>query len=156
MIALLVTAVVIAVGYVLTPLNPNFLWLSSLGFVINWYGDSLDGTLARVRKKQRPIYGYYLDHTVDAIGHTRDHYAAAAGNLIAQLLGCIHTVSRSFPGAHHADQRRAVKVRQSSFIIENDRRVGNILQSCGIGRVLIGQNAQILPLAVPQDFLCIA
>ena len=61
-------AVVIAVGYVLTPLNPNFLWLSSLGFVINWYGDSLDGTLARVRKKQRPIYGYYLDHTVDAIG----------------------------------------------------------------------------------------
>ena len=60
-------AVVIAVGYILTPWNPNFLWLSSLGFVINWYGDSLDGTLARVRKKQRPIYGYYLDHTVDAI-----------------------------------------------------------------------------------------
>ena len=47
--------------------NINFLWLSSLGFIINWYGDSLDGTLARVRKKQRPIYGYYLDHTVDAI-----------------------------------------------------------------------------------------
>ncbi len=42
-------------------------WLSSLGFIINWYGDSLDGTLARVRKTQRPIYGYYLDHTVDAI-----------------------------------------------------------------------------------------
>lgn len=60
-------AVVIAVGYILTPWNPNFLWLSSLGFVINWYGDSLDGTLARVRKKQRPIYGYYLDHTIDAI-----------------------------------------------------------------------------------------
>lgn len=60
-------AVVIAVGYILTPLNPNFLWLSSLGFVINWYGDSLDGTLARVRRKQRPIYGYYIDHTIDAI-----------------------------------------------------------------------------------------
>ena len=42
-------------------------WLSSLGFIINWYGDSLDGTLARVRNTQRPIYGYYLDHTVDAI-----------------------------------------------------------------------------------------
>ena len=45
----------------------GFLWLSSLGFVINWYGDSLDGTLARVRKQQRPIYGYYLDHTMDAV-----------------------------------------------------------------------------------------
>ena len=60
-------AMVIAVGYVLSCWNYHFLWLSSLGFVINWYGDSLDGTLARVRRKQRPVYGYYLDHTVDAI-----------------------------------------------------------------------------------------
>ena len=60
-------AVVIAAGYILASRNINFLWLSSLGFIINWYGDSLDGTLARVRKTQRPIYGYYLDHTVDAI-----------------------------------------------------------------------------------------
>ena len=60
-------AVVIAAGYILASHNINFLWLSSLGFIINWYGDSLDGTLARVRNTQRPIYGYYLDHTVDAI-----------------------------------------------------------------------------------------
>lgn len=60
-------AIVTAVGYLLSIRNINFLWLSSLGFAINWYGDSLDGTLARVRKTQRPIYGYYLDHTVDAI-----------------------------------------------------------------------------------------
>lgn len=60
-------AVVIAVGYILSSCDMNWLWLSSLGFVINWYGDSLDGTLARVRNRQRPIYGYYLDHTVDAV-----------------------------------------------------------------------------------------
>ena len=60
-------AVVIAAGYILSAWNINFLWLSSLGFIINWYGDSLDGTLARVRKTQRPVYGYYLDQTIDAI-----------------------------------------------------------------------------------------
>lgn len=60
-------AVVIAVGYILSARNINFLWLSSLGFLINWYGDSLDGTLARVRNTQRPIYGYYIDHTMDSI-----------------------------------------------------------------------------------------
>lgn len=60
-------SVVIAAGYILSAWNINFLWLSSLGFVINWYGDSLDGTLARVRKTQRPVYGYYIDHTVDCI-----------------------------------------------------------------------------------------
>ena len=59
-------AIVIATGYILAARDISWLWLSSLGFVINWYGDSLDGTLARVRRQQRPIYGYYLDHTVDA------------------------------------------------------------------------------------------
>ena len=60
-------AIVIAAGYILSSCDAGWLWLSSLGFVINWYGDSLDGTLARVRNRQRPIYGYYIDHTVDAI-----------------------------------------------------------------------------------------
>lgn len=63
-------SVVIAAGYILSKYNVNFLWLASLGFVINWYGDSLDGTLARYRKQQRPIYGFYLDHTMDAINET--------------------------------------------------------------------------------------
>jgi phosphatidylglycerophosphate synthase len=60
-------AIVIAAGYMLSNLNINYIWLASLGFVINWYGDSLDGTLARTRNQQRPIYGFYIDHTVDAI-----------------------------------------------------------------------------------------
>lgn len=60
-------AVIVAVGYILAGYNINFLWLSSLGFIINWYGDSLDGTLARVRNRQRPVYGYYIDHTVDCL-----------------------------------------------------------------------------------------
>src|SRR5712692_885413 len=36
--------------------------------VANWFGDSLDGTLARVRNRQRPRYGFYIDHILDAIG----------------------------------------------------------------------------------------
>jgi archaetidylinositol phosphate synthase len=35
---------------------------------LNWFGDSLDGTLARVRNRQRPRYGYYVDHVLDAVG----------------------------------------------------------------------------------------
>jgi archaetidylinositol phosphate synthase len=53
-------------GYCLSNLSPGFLWLASLGFVINWFGDSLDGTLARYRKIERPKYGFFVDHTVDA------------------------------------------------------------------------------------------
>ena len=36
--------------------------------VLNWFGDSLDGTLARVRNRQRPRYGFYVDHVLDAVG----------------------------------------------------------------------------------------
>ena len=46
--------------------NP-WLWVASLGFVINWFGDSLDGTLARYRNMSRPNYGYYIDHAIDGI-----------------------------------------------------------------------------------------
>jgi phosphatidylglycerophosphate synthase len=59
-------AFVIMACYALSTLNKNFLWLASLGFVINWFGDSLDGTLARYRKTERPVYGFFVDHTVDA------------------------------------------------------------------------------------------
>jgi len=63
-------AMLIAAGYILTNIHYGFLWLASLGLVVNWYGDSLDGTLARFRNTQRPIYGYYLDHTVDCINES--------------------------------------------------------------------------------------
>jgi archaetidylinositol phosphate synthase len=57
---------VILSGYWLTGVDRNFLWLVNLGFVINWFGDSLDGTLARYRHIERPVYGFYIDHSVDA------------------------------------------------------------------------------------------
>lgn len=50
----------------------NRLWLlAAIAFlVVNWFGDSMDGTLARVRQKQRPRYGFYVDHILDSIGTT--------------------------------------------------------------------------------------
>jgi phosphatidylglycerophosphate synthase len=48
----------------------NRLWLigACLCLVLNWLGDSMDGTLARVRNQQRPRYGFYVDHMVDILG----------------------------------------------------------------------------------------
>ena len=60
-------AVGIAVAYALSNRDPVWLWAASGLLVVHWLGDSLDGTLARVRRIERPRYGYYLDHLVDAI-----------------------------------------------------------------------------------------
>lgn len=56
----------VTAGYLLSNQAVWWLWIANLGFVINWFGDSLDGTTARVRKIQRPRYGFYLDHLTDA------------------------------------------------------------------------------------------
>jgi archaetidylinositol phosphate synthase len=62
-----VAAAGIAVAYALSNGGNGWLWAASALLVLHWLGDSLDGTLARVRGIGRPRYGYYLDHLVDAI-----------------------------------------------------------------------------------------
>ena len=69
-------------GFALTHYGIGWLWLSSAGLVLNWYGDSLDGTLARVRNRQRPLYGYYLDHTVDCINEAFMFVGAGLSQLV--------------------------------------------------------------------------
>ena len=60
-------AIGIAAAYALSNRDPVWLWAASALLVVHWLGDSLDGTLARVRRTERPRYGYYLDHLVDAV-----------------------------------------------------------------------------------------
>lgn len=60
----------LAVGASYVIARYNRLWLvASIAFLaLNWFGDSLDGTLARVRNQQRPRYGFYVDHVLDSFG----------------------------------------------------------------------------------------
>jgi archaetidylinositol phosphate synthase len=62
-----VAAFGIAAAYLLSNGDKLWLWAASALLVVHWLGDSLDGTLARVRRIERPKYGYYLDHLVDAL-----------------------------------------------------------------------------------------
>jgi archaetidylinositol phosphate synthase len=55
-------------SYTLARWNPWGLLLATLFLALNWFGDSLDGTLARVRNRQRPRYGFYVDHMIDSFG----------------------------------------------------------------------------------------
>jgi archaetidylinositol phosphate synthase len=63
----LVASTMIALAYMLSNRNPLWLWGVSSALIVQWFGDSLDGNLARYRKIQRPRYGYYLDHLTDAL-----------------------------------------------------------------------------------------
>jgi phosphatidylglycerophosphate synthase len=84
------------VSYALSRTHRVALLLVILCIALNWLGDSLDGTLARVRCRQRPRYGFYVDHMVDVFGAVALmgglalsgylHWQTAAAMLVAFLL----------------------------------------------------------------------
>ena len=60
-------ALVVFAGFALSDRSLHWLWLTIVGYVFQWFGDSLDGSLARWRKIERPKYGYFIDHSVDGL-----------------------------------------------------------------------------------------
>jgi len=53
------------VGYAASSFGVAWLWLAIAGYVLQWFGDSMDGSLARFRRIERPSYGYFIDHSCD-------------------------------------------------------------------------------------------
>jgi len=73
-------------SYVLARWN-KFWLIASIGFLaLNWFGDSMDGTLARVRQQQRPRYGFYVDHMLDSIGAVALMGGLALSGYMAQAI----------------------------------------------------------------------
>ncbi len=64
----LLAMLMVGLSYALSSRYPIMLWWVVFWLTVNWFGDSLDGTVARVRQQQRPRYGYYIDHIFDAFG----------------------------------------------------------------------------------------
>lgn len=64
----LLGALAVFAGYAASAWARDWLWLSVAGYVVHWFGDSLDGSLARFRAIERPRYGYFVDHSADALG----------------------------------------------------------------------------------------
>jgi archaetidylinositol phosphate synthase len=95
-------AVLTAAGYVLSCLSLAWLWLASLGLIVNWLGDSLDGTLARLRHIERPRYGFFIDHTSDLFCQSLTfislglspltHFGMACLGLITFLMAFVYTL----------------------------------------------------------------
>ena len=69
------------------------LLLVNLWLAVNWFGDSLDGTLARFREKQRPRYGFYVDHIVDALGSLFLFCGMAASGYITPMIALLSLIA---------------------------------------------------------------
>lgn len=86
--------------------NDRALALVPVFLALNWFGDSLDGTVARVRQQQRPRYGFYIDHVVDVVNATVLFGGMALSGLVtpwiagALLVGYLLLCAESFLATH--------------------------------------------------------
>src|SRR5512147_1070745 len=84
------------VSYALAGFSPRWLVATNLFIALNWFGDSLDGTLARVRNQQRPRYGYYVDHVLDSAGMLVLFGGMAIGGYLAPVIALATLVAYYF------------------------------------------------------------
>jgi len=102
----LVSMCAAGVGFAAMRHRPSGCWLVVLGLFGNWFGDSLDGTIARVRGHERPRFGYYVDHVIDMIGITAVFAGVAVSGLMAPvialglLVAYLLVAAESFLGTH--------------------------------------------------------
>ncbi len=127
-------------GYVLAGWDVRARWLVVAALAVNWFGDSLDGTVARVRRTERPRYGFYVDHVVDIAGSALLFAGLAAspfmsapialGVLVAYLLvsaevylaTAVHRVFRmSFAGIGPTELR--ILIAAGTVMLVRDPRV---------------------------------
>jgi archaetidylinositol phosphate synthase len=73
-------------GYWLLRFEAHAVWIVVAALAVNWFGDSLDGTLARVRAVERPRYGYYVDHVLDIVGTTMLFAGLAASSYMNPVI----------------------------------------------------------------------
>jgi archaetidylinositol phosphate synthase len=75
------------IAFWVAPGRPLALLAVVLFLAVNWFGDSLDGTLARVRHQERPRYGFYVDHVLDVVGILLLFSGLVAGGFMTPLVG---------------------------------------------------------------------
>ena len=95
-------ALLTAAGFILSRWSLTWLLLACVGLVANWLGDSLDGTLARLRRIERPQFGFFIDHTCDLFSQVIifvslgvspcTHFGIACLGLIAFLMAFVYTL----------------------------------------------------------------
>lgn len=101
--------------YGLVPVSSLALLGANLFLLLNWYGDSLDGTLARVRDRQRPRYGFYVDHLLDGAGSALFMAGLGCSGLIRPSLAAIGLACYLLFQLHIALKAHATGVFQIAF-----------------------------------------
>jgi phosphatidylglycerophosphate synthase len=115
------------IGYVIARADARFFWLASLGLAVNWFGDSLDGHLARMRGIERQRYGFYVDHVTDLFSQLLVGIGlAVCGSVRPEAAGLALIVYLMVVAATHMAESVTGELQQSLYLF------GPTEMRCGI------------------------
>ena len=139
--------------YRLVAVSPLAFLGVNLFLFLNWFGDSLDGTLARVREKQRPRYGFYVDHLVDAFGAIFLLGGLASSGLVTPLAALSLLIAYLLLQIHIALKAHTMRVFQIAF-----GGIGGTEARILLGILNLGLFAwpALLPALTPMVWLAVA
>jgi phosphatidylglycerophosphate synthase len=136
--------------------SPHFLWLAGAGIAINWFGDSLDGSLARRRKIEKPAYGFFIDHATDVASQAFVILGFGLSHYLRFEMACLLLLSFWMISLYTYIRAVAIGVFQISFwgIGPTELRVG--LLCCVGGMMAVGPVSVTTPIGdlSPLDTMC--
>ena len=146
------------IGFVASALSSHWLWLVVLGLVLNWAGDSLDGNLARVRRTERPNYGFFVDHSSDIISQALVFIGMGLSPYVRFETGCLLLMSYWLASMFTFIRTISVQVFQISYfgIGPTEIRLGLIVYVLSL--LTVGTLPVVTPVGVVSlmDILAVA
>lgn len=134
----------VAVGYALSPMRVEWLWLAIAGYCVNWFGDSLDGSLARFRKIERPKFGYFIDHSVDAISNLVAMIGLGMSNFIRLDVALFAIAGYLLLSAHTFLAARVVGEFRLSYLAGGPTELRLVLIGMTLCMLFAGPQPQLL------------
>ena len=117
-------------------MNIDMMYVAILGLMINWFGDSLDGTLARVRSIERPSYGFYIDLCSDLVSHSMIMFGLGLSSLMHLSTALMALLGSVFLQFYDLLQLPVSRVHRVSYFGLGFTEI-RILISCGLMVVLL-------------------
>jgi len=156
-----VGAVLVAAGFALSHFGRDWLLLAIAGFVINWFGDSLDGSIARYRKIERPNYGYFIDHSLDALANTLLVLGMGVSPYLRVDVALFGLVGYLLLSVHTFISARIFGVFQLSYLGGGPTEMRLALMAMAVAMYFVGPDARVawpegrLPFSPFDLFVCV-
>lgn len=138
----LLGAALVFAGYVASNLDKGWLWLCVAGYLVHWFGDSMDGSLARFRQIERPRYGYFLDHSCDGVATLAILAGIGASPYVRLDVALIAACGYFLLSIHAYVAARVVGEMRLSYLAAGPTELRLVLIALTLAMLLFGDGAR--------------